>query len=74
MATVRERCIYNVARDLARHDLAFNHNDLPTQERLDAWHKAALARQAEAVAKINAMTNVELLDVIAEELEQEGDR
>lgn len=63
MADFRKICVNNVAREIAR----------PRVQGTDGWHAwPEKTREAisEAEEKINAMTNLELLDVIAEALAQ----
>lgn len=45
-----------------------NHNELPYSERVYAWDEAFREAGPKIAEKINAMTNVELLDVIADVL------
>lgn len=59
---LKSHCISQVAREIARPRIL----SVPQDARMTAWATARKAAEPEAIEKINAMTNMELLDLISE--------
>lgn len=66
---LKSRCIDHVALDCAR--VSPEHNQLPFEERRARWLEAHKAAQPEAARRIEAMSPLELLDLLSEVMGQE---
>ena len=59
---LKSKCIDQVAREIARPRALGGTYD----EQVAAWRKATIEAEPEAIIRINAMSNMELLDLISE--------